>query len=246
MFKVIKSVTNPYIKQIVKLRKEKKYREKEKKVLIVGKNTIEDIAKTQLIDTLIVTDENLLQDYPDVKNVILVNFQIMKKITGVETPQELAAIVYYKPKEIKNKNYVLILDNISDPGNLGTIIRTANAFNFDLIIFSKDCTDPFSDKALRASKGSIFFIPTLMLSEKEIGFFIEENKLNLYLADINGKSIADVKFKKPFALILSSEAKGPSEFFKEIAQKVTIPIKKDIDSLNVAIAAGIFLYLSRQ
>ncbi len=246
MFKVIKSSSNFYIKQIVKLRKEKKYRQEEKKVLIVGKNTLDDLAKTQKIDTLITTKKDLIKNYPQAKNSLLVTQDVMKKITNVESSQDLAAVIDYSPKEIKNKNYVLILDNISDPGNLGTIIRSANAFNFDLIIFSQNSCDPFNEKALRASKGSIFFIPFLTLSDEEILVFIEKNKLNVYLADIDGEDIAIVKFKKPLALILSSEAHGISDFFIKISKKITIPIKKDIDSLNVAIAASICMYLSRK
>lgn len=245
MFKIINSPSNPYIKQIVKLRKEKKYRLEEKKVLIVGNNLVADVAKTAIIDTLITTNEDLINDYPKAKNSILVSIEVMKKITNVESPSELACIIEYHPKEIKDKNCVLILDNISDPGNLGTIIRSANAFNFDLIIFSENCTDPFNEKALRASKGSIFFIPMLTLSENEISLFLKQNKLNLYLPDIEGENVANVKFDKPFALILSSEAHGPSDFFKNISKKITIPIKKDIDSLNVAIAGSICMYLSR-
>jgi len=245
MFKVIKSTSNPHIKQIVKLRKEKNFRQKEKKILIIGKNTLDDLIKTQTIDTLITTKKVLIKNYPQAKNVLLVTKNIMKKITNVESPQDLAAVIKYIPKQIKNKKYVLILDNISDPGNLGTIIRSANAFDFDLIIFSENCTDPFNEKALRASKGSIFFIPIQTLSEKKILSFIHENKINVYLADIKGANIANVKFEKPFALILSSEAKGPSVFFKKISKKITIPIKKDLDSLNVAIAGSICMYLSR-
>ncbi|EKE04661.1 MAG: hypothetical protein ACD_20C00031G0002 [uncultured bacterium] len=246
MFKIIKSSSNSYINQIIKLRKEKKFRLQKKKVLIVEKNTINDLIKTQNLDTLIVTKKELIETYPQAKNVLVVTDKIMKKITNVQSPQEIAAVFDYSPIEIKNTNYVLILDNISDPGNLGTIIRSALALNFDLIILTKNCTDPFNDKALRSAKGSTFHIPMLTLDEKEILNFITQKKINAYLADIDGENIKNVALKKPLALILSSESEGPSLFFKKIAKKITIPINKNIDSLNVAIAAGICMYMLRK
>lgn len=246
MFQVIKSSSNSYIKQIIKLRKVKKFRQNEKRVLITGKNVIDDLYKTQTLDTLITTNKELIKHYPKAKNSLLVNSSIMKKITNVESPQEIAAIFEYHPKEIKNKNSILILDNISDPGNIGTIIRSANAFDFDLIICSQNCTDPFNEKALRAAKGSTFFIPILILEEKEIIYFIEKNSLNVYLADIDGQNIDNVKFEKPFGLILCSESQGPSDYLKKESKKITIPIKKDIDSLNVAIAGSICMYFARK
>lgn len=246
MFKVIKSLSNPYIKQIIKLRKDKKYRNKEKKALITGKKMLDDIKKRHVIDTLITTKKELIKKYPEAKNIFLVTEHIMKKITNVKSPQDIACVIEYSKKEIKNKNHVLILDNISDPGNLGTIIRSANAFGFDLIICTKNCCDPYNEKALRSAKGSTFFIPILVLSEKQILSFIKQNHLNAYLADIKGEDINNIKFKKPFALIFCSEAKGPSDFLKKISKKITIPIKKDIDSLNVAIAGSICMYLAKK
>jgi RNA methyltransferase, TrmH family len=244
MFKIINSLSNPYIKQIVKLRKEKKFREVQKKVLIDHKNTIDDLVKMLKIDTLITTNEDLLKNYK-ANNYLVVTKDVMKKITDLSSPQEIAAVFEINSKPIKEKNHVLILDNISDPGNLGSLIRSANAFNFDLLIFSKNCTDPFNEKSLRATKGSIFFIPYLILEDEKIVEFVKQNNLNLYLADIEGENVSNVKFEKPFAIVLSSEAQGPSLFYKKISKKITIPIKKDIDSLNVAVAGSILMYVSR-
>lgn len=245
MFKIINSLSNPYIKQIVKLRKEKKFRQSQKKVLIDQKNTIDDLSKILTIDTLITTDEDLLDEYK-ANNYLVVTQDVMKKITNLTSPQKIACIFEIKSKPIKEINSVLILDNISDPGNLGTLIRSANAFNFDLVIFSENTVDPFNEKSLRATKGAIFFIPFLTLSDDEILDFIRQNKLNVYLADVNGEDISSVKFLKPYAIVLSSESQGPCDIYKKISKKITIPIKKDIDSLNVAIAGSILMFLSKE
>lgn len=245
MFKTITSSSNPHIKQIVKIRKDKKTRSKEGKVLIVGKKAVADAQKKRPIHTFITTKKRIGKR-PKAKKVLKVTKEIMKKITNVKSPEDVAAIIEIGDEEIKNKNYVLILDNISDPGNLGTLIRSANALKFDLIIISNRSTDPYSEKALRAAKGSTFFIPIKIYGEEEIVDFIKDNDLNAYLADIKGADIDIVEFEKPMALIVSNEAKGPSDWAKHIAFSFTIPIKKDIDSLNAAIAGSISMYEMRK
>lgn len=245
MSQKITSSSNPHIKQIVKIRKDKKARKKEGKVLIVGTKAIEDAQKTRKIHTFITTKKKMGK-IPKAKKVLKVTKEIMKKITNVKSPEDVAAIIEIDDEKIKEKNYVLILDNISDPGNMGTLIRSANALRFDLIIISNQSTDPYSEKALRAAKGSTFFIPIKIFKDFEILDFIKTNKLTAYLADIKGKNIDDMDFEKPMALIVCNEAKGPSNWAKKIAKSFTIPIKKDIDSLNAAIAGSIAMYEMRK
>ncbi|MFA6119487.1 MAG: RNA methyltransferase [Parachlamydiales bacterium] len=243
MFKKILSLSNPYIKQIVKIRKEKKFRESEKKALLIGKNAIDDLKDLIEIDTLIITDEALAKEYRS-SNVLLVSESIMKKITNVVSPEKIACVIKIEKREIKEKNRILILDNVSDPGNMGTIIRTAYGFGFDLVIVSKNSTDPFSEKSLRASKGTIFLMPILVLSIDDILSFIRENKINTYLADLAGDDIDKIKFITPFAIILSNEALGASDWTKKNSTKFTIPLKNNLDSLNVATAGSICMYLA--
>jgi len=242
MIKKITSPTNFDIKQIIKLRKDKKFRKINKKALIVGKNTLNDLKKTQTIDTLIVTDLSEIKDFK-AKKILLVTEKIMKKITNVESPEKIAAILEIPNLKIEKKNMILILDNISNPQNMGAIIRCALAFNFDLVICTTNSADPFSEKALRASKGSTFSIPIITLPTSAIKSFIQKNNLHPYIADLKGANIKKIKFQKPLALILSNEAKGPSLWTKKIAKKINIEINKSINSLNVAVAAGIFMYL---
>ncbi|NGX44057.1 MAG: 23S rRNA (uridine(2479)-2'-O)-methyltransferase [Candidatus Anoxychlamydiales bacterium] len=243
--KKISSSSNSHIKQIVKIRKDKKTRKAEGKVLVVGKKAIQDAQKRRSIHTFITTKKRIGKK-PKAKKILKVTKEVMKKITNVKSPEDVAALIEIGDEEIKDKNYVLILDNISDPGNLGTIIRSANALNFNLIIISNHSTDPYSEKALRAAKGATFFIPIKIFRENEIINFIKDNKLNAYLADIKGEDIDDVDFKKPMALIVSNESTGPSAWAKKIARRFTIPIKKDIDSLNAAIAGSIAMFEMRK
>ncbi len=245
MVNIITSASNPVIKQIVKIRKDKKYRKDKNKALVVGKKAIEDIKKTKEFEILITT-KKIHAKKARAKKVLIVSKKIMKKITNIEAPEEVAAIIDTKDsKKITKKQYILILDGVSDPGNLGTLIRSANAFNFDLIIITKRSVDPYNEKALRSAKGSTFFIPIKVMEKEKVLDFLKINNINVYLADIEGENIKKVKFKKPAAIVLSNESKGPSQWIEEIATKVTISMKKDIDSLNVAAAGSIFMFFMR-
>ncbi|OGN61042.1 MAG: hypothetical protein A3F40_01955 [Chlamydiae bacterium RIFCSPHIGHO2_12_FULL_27_8] len=241
MTQVITSLSNPTIKQIVKIRKDKKFREDEKKVLVVGKKAIKDLNKNH-VAILITTNKHKINSIKSNK-VLLVSNKIMKKITNVENPEDIAAVIDMdNSKKIVKKEFVLILDNISDPGNLGTLLRSANAFGFDLVIISKSSCDPYNEKALRAAKTATFFIPIKIMTEEEILNFIAKNNLHSYIADIEGKNIKNEEFKKPLCIILSNESKGPSNSLKKISKKVTILMKKDVDSLNVAVAGSIIMH----
>lgn len=240
MLKTINSPSNPYIKHLVKIRKDRKYRILKKQALIVGEKACLDIQKTKIsIDTFITTNKS---KKAKAKKNIFVTDSIMKKITNVKTPEEIAIVIDIPKIASKKFNKVLILDKISDPGNLGTIIRSANAFNFDFIVFSDNCVDPYNEKVIRASKATIFFIPHDILSPQNIKSFIKKHKLNNYLADIKGENISNIKLKKPLSLIACNESQGPSFWTKNLATNITIPIKKDMDSLNVAIATSIIMF----
>jgi RNA methyltransferase, TrmH family len=137
---------------------------------------------------------------------------------------------------------LVVLDKIKDPGNLGTIIRTAHGLLWDGVVITPDSVDPFNDKALRAAKGSTFFIPIFYKAREHIEKLIKENKFKPYLADLKGKELSTCSFTPPLMLILSSESQGVGTWAKPTQNRVTIPLAKDIDSLNVAISGGILMY----
>ena len=241
MFKSINSSSNPYIKHLCKIRKDRKYRDEQKKLLITGKNVILEIEKKLEIDTLIYSDDSRKKKIK-AKNYLKVTSEILKKITGLESPEDIAILIDMPNLGIKKKERVLILDNISDPGNLGTLIRSANGLFFDLVILSKGSCDPFNDKSLRATKGAVFYIPIVELEYLDIEKFIKENKLHTYLASLEGENIKKVIFEKPTGLILGNEAKGISSSLKNIGKKIKIEMKSSQESLNVATSGSILMY----
>ena len=168
-----------------------------------------------------------------------VNDDIIRKIANSENPEGVVfTCEFVKPKKDK-KDYkkIIYLDHISDPGNLGTIIRTAVAFNYDAVILSEGSVDLYNEKVLAASKGAIFAIDIFNDD-------IDNYNYPIIVSTLNEKSVPLSASKKPdeFILVLGNESHGVS---KEICEKATdfvkIEMSDNIDSLNVAIAAGILM-----
>jgi TrmH family RNA methyltransferase len=238
----ITSLQHPLVLYWTTLRKEKAAREEAGSLLIAGKTLIQDLSQKIPIQSLI-----SLEPTPEIsaKKKFLVTEDILKKITGLESPGPLAAeVALPKPQVIKNSQRILILDQISDPGNLGTLIRTAHAFGWDRVIATPGTVDFFNDKALRASRGAIFYLPYSWQTKEEIEELIQENSLDLFIADTKGKSLDQLSFEKPCALVLSNEAGGPRVWHSNSC-KMTIPMCEEAESLNVASAGAILLYTMR-
>ena len=137
----------------------------------------------------------------------------------------------------------MCLDNISDPGNVGTILRTCAWFGIKAVLLSKDCAELYNPKVLRSSMGGVFNLNIFENVDLQIEIqSLKSLNYKIYLADMNGTDYRNVNFEKKTAIIFSSEAFGPT---KEIANlsdiKITIPPKGNIESLNVSAAAAIIL-----
>ena len=129
------------------------------------------------------------------------------------------------PSELKNATPLLALDAIRDPGNLGTLIRTALALGWQGVFFLPGCADPFSDKVLRASRGALFRLPWREGSWEELAHLKKEEGLHAYSADVEGELVNKVTREKKMVLVLSNESQGITAQAKEFGQRVTIPMK---------------------
>lgn len=233
--KKITSLQHPLVKHWLKLRTERTYREETQRVLVAG----EKMARELQIETLIA-----LEPPTDIKakEIYLVSEAILKKITGLNQPDGFAAeLPLPPPKPLHNKKHLLILDQIADPGNLGTLLRTALALNWDGVIFTPGTVDLFNDKALRAAKGAQFYLPYARMTPEEISSL----NLHFYTADLEGPALGKSRFEPPLALILSSEGQGAGSWSNPIAKKIHIPMNKEVESLNVATSGAILLYAMR-
>lgn len=175
---------------------------------------------------------------------------LFKTISDTENPQHIMAVIDIKPYDAKeflcNKDpLIVIADGIRDPGNLGTIIRTADAVEADGIFLLKDTVDPYSPKVVRSTMGSIFCLP--MFHEKdtdELFSLLHEKGIRIIAADPEGDTVYwDADLKGGIGIIIGNEANGISQRIeKHIDQRVVIPMRGKAESLNAAVACGILLY----
>ena len=233
----ITSKNNQQIKDAASL-KMKNYRQEKGLFLMEGLKNLEMALRFGNVKTIF-TSVGLSKIGKQDIEVYQVNEEIIRKLASSENPEGVVFICeFLKPKKDK-KDYhkIIYLDHVSDPGNLGTIIRTAVAFNYDAVILSEGSVEIYNEKVLAASKGAIFAIDIFNDD-------IDNYNYPIIVSTLNEKSVPLNNAKKPdnFILVLGNESHGVS---KEICEKATdfvkIEMSDNIDSLNVAIAAGILM-----
>ena len=168
------SVQNDRVKELKKLR-DKKYRDASGLFIVEGKNLVEEAYKNKLLKTLIVLDSS---NYSLDVDTMIVTDKVMKYLSELNTPNEIMGICYKKKEEKINGN-VLMLDRIQDPGNLGTIIRSAVAFDIDTIILSKDTVDLYNSKVLRSTQGLLFNV-NILIKDLDEYKYIHHTKIIYY------------------------------------------------------------------
>lgn len=237
------STDNKKIKEIKKLN-QKKYRDISNTFLIESEHLIEEAYKNgYLLELLLEENSNYKLD---VKTSYL-SKNVIKYITELETPTNILGICSkIKEKEIGNK--VLILDEIRDPGNLGTIIRSAVAFNIDTVVLGENAVDLYNSKVVRASEGMLF---NINIVKRDIKTLIEELKNKDYKilgTKVNGgKSLKSIEKSEKICIIMGNEGKGVNEDILSLCDEyIYIDMSKRCESLNVGVATSIILYeLSR-
>jgi TrmH family RNA methyltransferase len=183
--------------------------------------------------------EQLLSHGVDVEEV---SEQLMKSLSGTETPQGLLAVLEISQQPIVNPlNFVLIPDQIRDPGNLGTLLRTAAAAGVQAVFLPPETTDAFSPKVLRSGMGAHFRLPIHSMKWEKIRR--ETNDLQIFLADMDGDSCWEIDLRQPLALIVGSEAEGASDEARRLAsQNISIPMSGDMESLNAGVAGSVLMF----
>ena len=241
--KEITSLQHPLVKRAVQLRQQRKSREEEMRVVISGKKLIHDLAAFWPIEILFFEEEA-----PAIQSLeaIRVSANILKKISGLEEPDGYAAIVPLPPEQpLKSMNAILILDQVSDPGNLGTLWRTALGLGWEGVWLTPGSADPFNDKALRASQGAVFQLPFERVFPDQIISWSQIRKATIYTADLHGTLIDQCNASSPLGLVLGNEGQGPGSWTRSSTQRISIPTTPAVESLNVASAGAILLYAMR-
>ncbi len=230
----IKSLQNTHIKEIIKLNN-KKARDEAGLFIVEGDHLISEARKNGVIKEVITTDKSILAD-------TYVTLDIMKKISNQKSFANIIAVCK-KLEEKKVGKRVLVLDGIQDPGNLGTIIRSAVAFNFTDIVLSKTCVDLYNDKVIRSSEGMIFGINVIRTDIEE---FLKTNKekYQILTTDVNkGKDIRNMVLDDKLIVIIGNEGNGVSDNLKKLADDtVKIEMNTNCESLNAGVSASILMY----
>lgn len=252
---LITSKDNDFIKHLKKL-KDKKYREEYGEFIVEGIKMIQEaIDEKAIIKDIIVCDDCKNQEYFSKEflyeiakyNCIYVTEKVFLQITDVTNPQGILAVID-KKKIDSDINYdsdlFLILDNIQDPGNMGTILRTADSINLKQIIVAKGTADIYNPKVVRSTMGAIFRVKVIEIEDlTKVVKEMKKRKIKVYATDLaTNSSIYDVDYKKS-AIIIGNEANGVSKQLIDLAdQKIKIPMIGKTESLNAAVATGIILY----
>ncbi len=244
MMKKITSLQHPLVKHWVKLRKNSDYRFEHKAVMIEGVKLTKEICTQYAPKQVIALDEHLVPKGVDEKAVVLVTEEILRKITGMANSEGiLAEMPMPAPADLNGRKYLIALDGVSDPGNMGALLRTALALGWEGAFILEGSCDPFNEKALRASRGAVFRLPLRVGHWDELEKLITKNKLQPVAADLEGKDLKLMPSDKSGKLlVLSNEASGLSDEAIRVCEKVTIPMPGDMESLNVAVAGGILMY----
>lgn len=238
----ITSLENNQVKKITSLNK-KKYRDEYKLFFVEGMKSVKEAINFNWdIECIIYSPEMINYDL-EIEG-IKVSKEILCKISDTVTPQGIIAVCKIKDngiESLKEKKRILFLDKVQDPGNVGTIIRTADAFGFDGIVLAKECADPYSPKVVRSTMGSIFHLPIIRDINVE-----ELKKLNMkiYSSSLEAsKNIKDIKLEEKAILVIGNEGNGITEETKKMTDEfIKIEMPGNAESLNASIAAGILMY----
>ncbi|HOJ45484.1 MAG TPA: RNA methyltransferase [Bacilli bacterium] len=238
--KTINSVQNPLIKQLLEL-KTNKGRLAARRFLISGYHLVEMAVAKRLVK-LVLTLEPLVDLDPAIEQVI-VSVAIMKKLADQVTPQGIIAVCEDVPQLPINGPRIAYLDQINDPGNLGTILRSASAFGIDMVLLSPDCVSVYNPKTIAASQGAIFAVNVREASIDDIAQ-LKAKGYRLVGTLLDAKAIPSNEYEwfDNTVVIFGNEAHGISEQLVPLLDdKIMIPIT-NVESLNVAMAASIVFY----
>lgn len=251
---MISSNNNPLVRKIQLLQKKKRERTKKGVFIVEGLRAVKETPENWKVNQYIVSDSFKNDFNNEITNkdaqVNYVTDNIYKEISDTKTPQGLMAIVEQKHYNLddllKDKDgFFIIGDEIQDPGNLGTIIRTAHGAGATGVLLSLNCVDLYNPKTIRASMGSIFHIPVIInVDAKQTINKLENNNVHIYAADLKGhKTLYEKDYTEKTAFVIGNEANGITKDVKSIINNfIKIPMPGKAESLNASVAAGICMF----
>ncbi|WP_346881233.1 RNA methyltransferase [uncultured Algibacter sp.] len=258
--KEITSIQNNFIKQLVLLKDKSRERKKTGQCLIEGQREIVLAIqggyklKTILYYPELFSKEQLQNIFPDHTNSIEVSKEVYQKLAYRDTTEGVLAVANSKEHLIENLSFssknplVLIAEAPEKPGNIGAILRTADAANVDAVIIANPKTDLYNPNIIRSSVGCLFTNNIGMGNTDQIIDFLKSKNINIYCATLQASvNYHTQDFKQPTAIVVGTEATGLSdEWLKNATQNIIIPMQGEIDSMNVSVAAGILVFEAKR
>lgn len=233
--KVITSTQHPIVKKLWKLRKDRRFRKGEKQVLLYGETMVREWFPTKKV-ALLLTEKKSTFSRPYEEKYIL-SKEALKKIAGYE--EKVLAVVDYPPaQDLKNKEYLLLLDGIQDASNIGSLFRSALGLGWEGFLLTSDCADLFHERSIRASKGAVFQLPYQVVSLEKLSL----HQKKVIIAHQKGEDIRTFSWRGPMVLVLGNEGHGPRKQYFSSYSLVSLPMSASLQSYNVAICGAILMY----
>jgi len=248
---LITSAANPKIKEFLKL-DDSRYRREQKQFAIEGLHLVNEGLKHKVVETVFLTEAaydkmHTQLDLTEAKHTYLIKDHLAKKMKKTTKSQDIFAICAMKDHPIDYKNNVLLLDRVRDPGNIGTLIRSAASFNFKTVIASPNSVSFYNDKVLRSTQGNLFqvrlineYLVQTINDLKSHGYLILGTQMHEDYEMLN-----DLRFssRNKYALIIGNESQGiSSEITDLLDENIVIEMQPEVESLNAAVAGSIIMY----
>lgn len=234
---MISSAQNETIKRLRKLNM-KKYRDESQSFLVEGEHLVEEAKASGLACTTYGVGEGY-----DVQ----ISEMVAEKLSQTQSGSHCFAEVAKKHDALTKGHRFLLCDGIQDPGNMGTMIRTAHSFGFDAVILNVNCVDEYNDKVIRSTQGSIFYIPVIRMDLKEAIHQLQNQGVVVYATALSDDAVGLQSISDPqCAVIMGSEGSGVSKDLMSISDQRMIIETSQFESLNVAVASAIICYTLRQ
>jgi len=248
----ITSATNPFVKHLRALASSKKARQESGTFIIEGwrgiKTLLEYESQQYKLEQLVIS-RDWTRDLPDTIDTVQLPEHLFAKISDVRNAQGILGVVRHTPAPFEffpDKGNYLLLDHLRDPGNLGTLIRSAVGAGFDGILLYGDCVEPFNPKVIRSTMGTFAFANIWNIGDDEISEMLQTGYDLSITTGLGGDSLYETKFGKKNILTIGSEAHGVCEqTMLRATKKITIPLTPACESLNAAIAGSICMFQIR-
>ncbi len=249
---VITSSENSKIKLVRALLRRTKERREANAFVVEGVRLVEEAVNSNWGFQFAIYDESLNERGKSLVESLksgevdaeMISESLMKSLSETETPQGILAVLNDSRLPIPDSpNFILIPDQIRDPGNLGTLLRTAAATGVQAVLLPPETTDAFAPKVVRSGMGAHFRLSIHSMTWDEIEQMCKSANLQIYLADMNGQSCWEMDLREPLALIVGGEADGASEHARKLANKqISIPMTGKMESLNAGVAGSVLMF----